>query len=57
MKAYDAASQHHEQYLARDHEMGCKRMEKQVQIMRANAALINLRPEWMRESRTWLQAA
>lgn len=57
MRAYEAASHHHEQYLACDHEMGCKRMEKQVQIMRANAAVLNLRREWMRDSQSWLQAA
>jgi tetratricopeptide (TPR) repeat protein len=57
MKAYEAASRHHEQYLACDHEMGCKKMEKQVQIMRANAAVLNLRTEWARDSQAWLQAA
>lgn len=57
MKAYEVASHHHEQYLARDHEMGCKRMEKQVQIMRANAAVLSSQQEWARESQVWLQAA
>ena len=57
MKAYEAASRHHEQYLACDHEMGCKRMEKQVQIMRANAAVLSKRLEWARDSQAWLQAA
>ncbi len=57
MKAYEAASSHHEKYLACDHEMGCKKMEKQVQIMRANATVLNLRHEWVRDSQSWLQAA
>jgi tetratricopeptide (TPR) repeat protein len=57
MKAYGAASHHHEQFLACDHEIGCKRMEKQVQIMRANAAVLNARPAWVRDSQSWLQAA
>lgn len=57
MKAYAAASHHHEQYLACDHEIGCKRMEKQVQIMRANAAVLSARLEWMRDSQAWLQVA
>lgn len=57
MKAFEAASRHHEQYLACDHELGCKKMEKQVQLMRANAAVINLRNEWARDSQAWLHAA
>jgi tetratricopeptide (TPR) repeat protein len=57
MKAYEAASQHHEQYLACDHEMGCRKMEKQVQIMRANAVATTRRQEWIRDSQVWLQVA
>lgn len=57
MKAYEAASHHHEQYLACDHKIGCKRMEKQVQIMRANASVLSARLEWMRDCQAWQHAA
>lgn len=57
MKAYAAASRHHEQSLACDHALGCKRMEKQVQIMRANATVLNAKSGWSHDSRLWLRAA
>jgi len=57
MKAYEAASRHHEKYLSCEHELGCSKIEKQVQIMRANAAVLNLQPEWARDSQAWLHAA
>lgn len=57
MKAHAAASHYHERYLACDHEIGCKRMEKQVQIMRANAAVLSARLEWARDVQTWQHAA
>jgi tetratricopeptide (TPR) repeat protein len=57
MKAYEAALRHHERYLECDHELGCRKMEKQVQLMRANATVIALRNEWARDSQAWLNAA
>ncbi len=56
-RSTDLANEHHEHHLQLQHQLGCKRMQWQIEIIRIDAQANQQQPVWLQESQNWVRAA